>query len=70
MLYWTQSPGEGGIPLKTKLLRHLEQHGYAGRVVSIRHLDDLRERHGWLYKELAEHPRVAQLLDELALFGL
>ncbi len=34
------------------------------------HLADLRERHGWLYKELAEHPRVAQLLDELALFGL
>jgi hypothetical protein len=34
------------------------------------HLAELRERHGWLYKELAEHPRVAQLLDELALFGL
>jgi hypothetical protein len=34
------------------------------------HLTDLRERHGWLYNELAEHPRVAQLLDELALFGL
>jgi hypothetical protein len=34
------------------------------------HLADLRERHGWLYTELAEHPRVAQLLDELALFGL
>ncbi len=34
------------------------------------HLADLRERHGWLYKELAEHPRVAQLFDELALFGL
>ncbi|HEY4229468.1 MAG TPA: hypothetical protein VGO79_04810 [Thermoanaerobaculia bacterium] len=34
------------------------------------HLADLRERHGWLYQELAEHPRVAQLLDELALFGL
>jgi len=33
-------------------------------------LADLRERHGWLYQELAEHPRVAQLLDELALFGL
>jgi epoxyqueuosine reductase len=29
--------------LKNKLLRHLEQRGYAGRVVSIRHLDDLRE---------------------------
>ncbi|HEY1252280.1 MAG TPA: hypothetical protein VGH97_13940 [Thermoanaerobaculia bacterium] len=34
------------------------------------HLADLRKRHGWLYQELAEHPRVAQLLDELALFGL
>lgn len=34
------------------------------------HLAELREQHGWLYKELAEHPRVAQLLDELALFGL
>ena len=34
------------------------------------HLADLRERDGWLYQELAEHPRVAQLLDELALFGL
>ena len=34
------------------------------------HLAELRESHGWLYKELAEHPRIAQLLDELALFGL
>jgi hypothetical protein len=34
------------------------------------HLARLRERHGWLYKELAAHPRIAQLLDELALFGL
>lgn len=34
------------------------------------HLADLQERHGWLYKELAAHPRVANLLDELALLGL
>ena len=34
------------------------------------HLTDLQERHGWLYKELAAHPRVANLLDELALLGL
>lgn len=34
------------------------------------HLAELRERHGWLYNELAAHPRVANLLDELALFGL
>jgi hypothetical protein len=33
-------------------------------------LKDLRDRHGWLYRELAEHPRVANLLDELALLGL
>ena len=32
-------------------------------------LDDLRERHGWLYNELAAHPQVATLLDELALWG-
>ena len=33
------------------------------------HLTDLRERHGWLYQELAAHPQVATLLDELALWG-
>jgi hypothetical protein len=35
-----------------------------------RHLTDLRDRHGWLYRELAEHPAIATLLDELALLGL
>jgi hypothetical protein len=34
------------------------------------HLAELEERHGWLYKELAAHPRLANLLDELALLGL
>jgi len=33
-------------------------------------LKDLRDRHGWLYRELAAHPQVATLLDELALIGL
>lgn len=33
-------------------------------------LTDVRERHGWLYRELVAHPRVAALLDELALLGL
>ncbi len=32
-------------------------------------LGALRERHGWLYEELAAHPQVATLLDELALWG-
>ena len=35
-----------------------------------RNLVTLRDEHGWLYKELAAHPRLANLLDELALLGL
>jgi hypothetical protein len=35
-----------------------------------RNLVTLRDEHGWLYKELATHPRLANLLDELALLGL
>jgi hypothetical protein len=33
------------------------------------HLGEVKERHGWLYRELAEHPGIATLLDELALWG-
>lgn len=33
------------------------------------HLGEVQERHGWLYRELAEHPGIATLLDELALWG-
>jgi hypothetical protein len=29
----------------------------------------IQEHHGWLYRELAEHPAIANLLDELALWG-
>jgi hypothetical protein len=32
-------------------------------------LAEARERHGWLYRELAAHPSLATLLDELALWG-
>ena len=34
-----------------------------------RHLTEAKERHGWLYRELASHPQLATLLDELALWG-
>ncbi len=34
------------------------------------HVDALKERHGWLWEELTAHPRVAALVNELALFGL
>lgn len=33
------------------------------------HLLDVKERHGWLYEELARHPAVAALINELALMG-
>jgi len=33
------------------------------------HMGEVQERHGWLYRELAEHPAIANLLDELALWG-
>jgi len=33
------------------------------------HLGEVKEQHGWLYRELAEHPAIATLLDELALWG-
>ena len=33
------------------------------------HMGAVQERHGWLYRELAEHPAIATLLDELALWG-
>lgn len=34
------------------------------------HLIEVRQRHGWLYRELVTHPRLSALLDELALLGL
>jgi len=33
------------------------------------HLTEAREKHGWLYRELAAHPELSTLLDELALWG-
>ncbi len=33
------------------------------------HMGEVQESHGWLYRELAEHPAIANLLDELALWG-
>jgi hypothetical protein len=32
-------------------------------------LTSVQEQHGWLYRELAAHPDVATLLNELALWG-
>ena len=32
-------------------------------------LASVKERHGWLYEELVKHPRLAAVIDELALWG-
>jgi hypothetical protein len=34
-----------------------------------RHLATVQERHGWLYRELAAHPEISELVNELALWG-
>ena len=33
-------------------------------------LSNVKARHGWLHAELASHPRLAELVNELALMGL
>lgn len=32
-------------------------------------LEAVKTSHGWLYEELTKHPKVAALIDELALWG-
>jgi hypothetical protein len=32
-------------------------------------LSAVRERHGWLWEEMAKHPQLASLIDELSLWG-
>ena len=34
-----------------------------------RHLLQVKEEHGWLYTQLANHPEVAALINELAIWG-
>ncbi len=34
------------------------------------HLAEMKASHGWLWTELTAHPRVAALIDKLALMGL
>ena len=48
-------------------LREAAANKDAGKVRE--HMGEVQQRHGWLYRELAEHPGIATLLDELALWG-
>ena len=33
------------------------------------HLQDVKEKHGWLYTRLAEHPEIAAMINEMAIWG-
>lgn len=48
-------------------LREAAARGDGGEVRE--RLAAVRESHGWLYAEMAAHPKIATLIDELALWG-
>jgi hypothetical protein len=58
---------DGGARESVEKLREAAANKDADKVRE--HMDEVRERHGWLYRELAEHPGIATMLDELALWG-
>lgn len=63
--------GERSTPEARAALEKLRESVLGGDAVQVRReLEDFKEQHGWLYAELARHPRVAELVNELALFGL
>jgi hypothetical protein len=63
--------GERSTPESRAALEKLRETIVGGDAVQVRReLEDVKEQHGWLYAELARHPRVAELVNELALFGL
>jgi len=62
--------GERLDPHGHRLLEEMRQAASAKDQDRLRQqLAEAKERHGWLYRELASHPALATLLDELALWG-
>jgi hypothetical protein len=58
---------DGGARESVEKLREAAARKDADKVRE--HMGEVQERHGWLYRELAEHPGIATMLDELALWG-
>jgi hypothetical protein len=58
---------EGDARMSVENLREAAVQKDAGKVRE--RMGEVRERHSWLYRELAEHPAISTLLDELALWG-
>jgi hypothetical protein len=63
--------GDRSTPETRAALEKLREALVGGDATRLRReLADVKERQGWLHAELARHPRVAELVNELALFGL
>ncbi len=65
-----QALGDTLSPPASESLQKLRDAVAAGdREKAREHLQDVREKHGWLYNQLANHPEVAALINELAIWG-
>ena len=58
---------DGGARESVEKLREAAANRDAEKVRE--QMGEVKEHHSWLYRELAEHPEIATLLDELALWG-
>ncbi len=66
-----QSLGERATPEARESVEKLREAALGRDGERVRTLlEEVRERHGWLYEELARHPKLAELINELALMGL
>jgi hypothetical protein len=66
-----ESLGERATPEARESVEKLREAALGRDGARVRTLlEEVRERHGWLYEELARHPKLADLINELALMGL
>ncbi len=65
------SLGERATPEARAAVEKLRSALLAGDAALVRdRISEVKEHHGWLHSELARHPRIAELVNELALMGL
>ena len=63
--------GERGTPEARATVGKLRSAILSGDAALVRdQMSDVKARHGWLHAELSLHPRIAELVNELALLGL
>lgn len=63
--------GDRATPEAKARVEALREATLARDAASVKaHLEAMKESQGWLWAELTRHPRVASLVNELALMGL